>query len=309
VRLAVTGHRPPKIGGYNQPNIVSTAIRQGMHVALTTMRPEIVYIGMALGSDQMMAEVCIQLGIPFFACIPFLGFESRWPPHSQRRYNELLRYAADQIVVTPVRQYRAWYMQARNQWMVDRADRLLAVWNGVRDGGTWNCIRYAESVSKPWSQLAVAPGTWEEARRIEALESGNSAAVAEMAALAAASAQAAALPASPTIPVVPEAPPQLSSFALRLIRRRNRGPALPNPGITPLTVERADQILEGRDDIADEIIRSLGIPAAFLTGERSVVVPHLGPIPVEEGSPPTSAKKEEVRDRFKPGRVLELDDD
>lgn len=38
--------------------------------------------------------------------------------------------------------------QQRNQWMVDRADAVLAVWDGS-PGGTANCVNYARKVGKP----------------------------------------------------------------------------------------------------------------------------------------------------------------
>lgn len=39
-------------------------------------------------------------------------------------------------------------MQKRNEWMVDRIDELLAIYNGT-PGGTKNCIDYAKKLGKP----------------------------------------------------------------------------------------------------------------------------------------------------------------
>lgn len=40
-------------------------------------------------------------------------------------------------------------MQKRNRYMVDKADLVLAIWNGEKRGGTWNTIDYAISKNKP----------------------------------------------------------------------------------------------------------------------------------------------------------------
>ena len=35
--------------------------------------------------------------------------------------------------------------RARNRWMVDNRDALLALWDGVEQGGTWYTVHYARS--------------------------------------------------------------------------------------------------------------------------------------------------------------------
>jgi uncharacterized phage-like protein YoqJ len=39
-------------------------------------------------------------------------------------------------------------MQIRNEWMVDRADQVIAIWDGT-SGGTANCVEYATKMNKP----------------------------------------------------------------------------------------------------------------------------------------------------------------
>lgn len=145
--VAVTGHRPDKLGGYRTPNPTFNSVMEGLDKALLDLRPEKVIIGMALGVDQWMAELCIWNGIPFEAAVPFNGFESRWPAFSQVKFRQLLERASAVHVVCEG-EYAPWKMQRRNQWMVDNCDRLIAVFNGT-DGGTANCISYAQLARKP----------------------------------------------------------------------------------------------------------------------------------------------------------------
>ena len=50
-------------------------------------------------------------------------------------------------IVSPYYHQRC--MQNRNEYMVDKADIVLAIWNGMQSGGTWNTIKYAKSIGKP----------------------------------------------------------------------------------------------------------------------------------------------------------------
>ena len=140
--LAVTGHRPEKTGGYS-PNPLQAYLRERLHAKLSLHEPEKVYTGMALGWDQWTAEVCIQLGIPFVAVIPFPNQSSKWPTHSHLHYLDLLKAAAESVIVSP--KFSTTAFQRRNEYMVDklgRGDVLLSCHNGS-SGGTANCLEYA----------------------------------------------------------------------------------------------------------------------------------------------------------------------
>jgi uncharacterized phage-like protein YoqJ len=150
--VAVTGHRPDKLGGYSvevSARLVELAINR-----IDLLSPEKVLTGMALGWDHAVAVACIVLGIPFMACVPCDNQEKMWPQKSKNLHKNLLRCASETVVVNPGA-YQSWKMQSRNVYMVDRCDKLLALWNGT-SGGTANCVRYAESICKPivncWEQ-------------------------------------------------------------------------------------------------------------------------------------------------------------
>lgn len=144
--IAVTGHRPDKLGGYDFSNSKRIWVRDQLRYKLLELKPELCISGMALGVDQDFAYVCIEMAIPFIAAIPFLGQEGAWPKESQEFYKELLKHASKQVIVSEGG-YAAFKMQKRNKWMVDNCDKLIAVWDGT-EGGTGNCVKYAKSVNK-----------------------------------------------------------------------------------------------------------------------------------------------------------------
>lgn len=153
--VAFTGHRPDKLGSFASNNPVKDRVVAALTKRLKELQDEgplLAFTGMALGVDQWAAQACLSLDICYEAAIPFKGQELRWPAESQGVYRFLLDQA-EKVHVVCEGEYAPWKMQKRNEWLVDHADRLLAVWDGS-DGGTANCVRYA----------------WEKERTVERLE-------------------------------------------------------------------------------------------------------------------------------------------
>lgn len=136
--VAVTGHRPQKLGGFSE-EVFQDLVRLAKH-CFERLKPLEVITGMALGWDQAVAQACHDLKIPFRAYIPFMGQESQWPQQSQERYWKLLEGPVLNMICEPG--YAAWKMQKRNEAMVDDCHQLLALWDGTT-GGTFNCVAYA----------------------------------------------------------------------------------------------------------------------------------------------------------------------
>jgi uncharacterized phage-like protein YoqJ len=113
-----------------------------MEYLFAISNPVEVISGMALGVDTLGAEIALGMGIPLIAAVPFKGQESNWPPASIKKYNSILERASEVHVVTEDGYYAAHLFQKRNEWMVDRADLVCAVWRG-KSGGTANCVNYA----------------------------------------------------------------------------------------------------------------------------------------------------------------------
>lgn len=152
--VSFTGHRPDKLGGYHTPWPHNKEVVGLLYTKLAEFKPELALVGMAQGIDQIAAAICYDLCIPYIACVPFVGQETRWPPDAQKRYKVILANAYKVVVVCGPEIDPIKALQIRNEYMVDNSDLLIACWDGTR-GGTYNCIKYAKLVGKPWVHLKI----------------------------------------------------------------------------------------------------------------------------------------------------------
>jgi uncharacterized phage-like protein YoqJ len=144
--IAVTGHRPARLGGYGP--VVSARLVEFAVEFVSQSTADRFITGMALGWDQAVAEACAMLKRPFVAAVPFYGQESKWPAESQYRYNRLLLCAERVEAISPGA-YSSGKMIVRDHWMVDHSDQIAALWDGSPDGGTWRTVQYAKSRTPP----------------------------------------------------------------------------------------------------------------------------------------------------------------
>ncbi len=144
--VGVTGHRPEKLGGYEN-SMVHTLIRLWFQANIRELKPDVGISGMALGADQLFVEACILEGLPFIAALPFRGQSNRWPRESRIKYEGLLDHAMDVVTVSgdDVPYWTA--MQLRNEWIVDRCDPMLCIFDGT-PGGTKNTMRYIDQLRR-----------------------------------------------------------------------------------------------------------------------------------------------------------------
>ena len=146
MRIAVTGHRPNKLWGYDyhHPNYIR--LGSTLRNLLIKHDATLAISGMALGVDTIFALVALKLGTPLESAIPCQNMDKLWRPESKQLFNSILERATTVTLVTD-KPYKPQYMQTRNEYMVDHCDLLIAVWDGT-PGGTYNCIRYAKQVGK-----------------------------------------------------------------------------------------------------------------------------------------------------------------
>jgi len=145
MKIAVTGHRPDKLGGYNATdnfNFLRSHMMAVMSGILDRGEKELIVIsGGAIGIDQLWMEAAINLKLPVIAALPFKDYDCKWPWHARKIYKELLAQCSEVKYISEPG-YEPSKMQTRNKWMVDNSDQLYGYWNGTA-GGTKNCIDYA----------------------------------------------------------------------------------------------------------------------------------------------------------------------
>lgn len=142
-RCCFTGHRPEKLirSEAEIKKDLEAAILQAINDGFVTF-----ITGMARGVDIWAAEMVLQLrkqnpNLHLITASPYEGFESRWTEDWKVRYNTVMEQA--DLIRYVCKGYSKACFQIRNEWMVDRSARVIAVYNG-EPGGTRNTIEYAE---------------------------------------------------------------------------------------------------------------------------------------------------------------------
>lgn len=147
-RVCFTGHRPEKLTRTEKDIVrdlekeIRQAIADGLSVFIT---------GMARGVDIWAAQIVLSLrnsgyDIKLICACPYDGFESGWSKDWQKQYKEIL--AAADYVKYVCEGYSRSCFQIRNEWMVNHAARVIAVFNGEKSG-TKNTIDYAAKAGVP----------------------------------------------------------------------------------------------------------------------------------------------------------------
>lgn len=132
--LAITGHRPHRLGDFE-------LLKQELKRFFILNSPRCVIQGMAQGADLLAAQSALELGVPLYSVRPWNGHtggESIWEVSQWTHVvSESYNYPGPHV-----------YFE-RNQYMVDRCARLLAIWDRGKTGGTYATVQYARQNNVP----------------------------------------------------------------------------------------------------------------------------------------------------------------
>lgn len=150
-----TGHRPkgfPYQYGVDiqKHNAYMQALSQKIVLAITEYAITNFVSGMAIGVDLDFAETVLELRnkyhlIQLECAIPCPNQTLKWNDTDKKRYESILK-RADKISLISER-YTPECMLKRNRYMVDKSELVIAVFNGIKKGGTWYTINYAKDTN------------------------------------------------------------------------------------------------------------------------------------------------------------------
>ena len=174
---AITGHRPSRFKWkYNENNNGCRRLKKRLREQIIWLYAQGVrrfYVGGALGVDLWCGEILLRLkeqeayrDIALVLALPFQGHDVAWDERSRRRMAFLIRHSAETVTVGTEDQTPAVNYRRRNEYMVDHADILLAVYDDDRSirSGTGITVHYARKRRLPillihpdTAQVAVLP--------------------------------------------------------------------------------------------------------------------------------------------------------
>lgn len=113
--------------------------------------PLVGFTSLAVGTDQLFAELILKRGGSFTAVVPFAGYELKFAEgHDQQAYERLLAQASAVEVLSASTSNREAYFKAGKQ-VVHRCEILIAVWDGKPAaglGGTADVVAYAQQYGR-----------------------------------------------------------------------------------------------------------------------------------------------------------------
>jgi uncharacterized phage-like protein YoqJ len=190
-----TGHRPQKLYGYNLDNPkyqqLAKCVAKELRLLIENRGVRFFISGGAIGFDtvaffvvEKMKREYPTLGIKNILAIPFENQFIKWNETDKERYIRMKNLADDIVYVDTLSSYQVKNdsptghfsnikMQKRNEYMVDNSSYIVALWDGERKGGTYNCLEYVYKQKDFNKTIIVNPSTL-KVKHIEELYKQNS---------------------------------------------------------------------------------------------------------------------------------------
>lgn len=166
VRVAWTGHRPYY---FRDPPAVERKVREVAASLKSEFGPALEFlVGGQRGVDNWAALAALSLCIPYrlILPLPLPVFTRDWAQEDVAVLAKVWELAAARQVVDESGETGPDAHDRRNDLLASEADLVVAVWTGLKGGGTYYTIRKAEALGKPVRYLMVEgsgkPVQWDQ---------------------------------------------------------------------------------------------------------------------------------------------------
>lgn len=168
--ISFTGSRPQKLWGFDLNHNKYIKLRERLRDEILNIMnnsPEDKFhfiTGGALGFDTIAAQVALKLRdeypgiITHELAVPFEDQPKAWFAKRDIDRYKIIKELSDVVTYVdrvehyqrtkvPIGRYNSFKLQLRNECMVDKADLVIALYDGTK-GGTKNCVDYAKKRKK-----------------------------------------------------------------------------------------------------------------------------------------------------------------
>ena len=145
MKVAITGHQ------YLGSDETAFWVSAELEILINSLKITTGYTCLAIGTDQLFAEVLLKHAVPFVAVLACAEIEKSFKDAEAVAVFRQLCAQASGIIRLPFEQPGGEAYFAAGKVVVDQADLLLAVWDGQPAkglGGTADVVGYAQQVHK-----------------------------------------------------------------------------------------------------------------------------------------------------------------
>lgn len=138
MKVALTGHQIERLRGQE------AKVNDWLEKVLNKINKENAEVellcGCAAGSDELFGMTAYWYpNFKLTLCKPVKGYR-------QGKINDLEKRATQEFCIAE--EWKPGLDTKRDKFMVSNCDILLAVWDGIETGGTWQTIKYARKLNK-----------------------------------------------------------------------------------------------------------------------------------------------------------------
>ncbi len=143
MRIGITGHQ-------NLSFSIINWIKQEILIELNKLNVDEAYSCLAIGADQIFAEIILENKIPLIAIIPCVLYETTFDSKGLISYNNLLKQSKSIIQLSFQKPSEEAFFEA-GKTIISNSDVIFAIWNDLPAkglGGTADIFSIAANLNK-----------------------------------------------------------------------------------------------------------------------------------------------------------------